>query len=56
MEGVKNGQYYATRDWNGGPNVEVIYKGEAIDIETLKKTVEQYCQTKNLSWTQKISG
>ncbi len=52
LEKNKKGQYYATREWNGGPNVEVVYEGGEIDKVELKGTIENYCREKNLSWTE----
>lgn len=47
----RKGQYYATRDWNGGPNTEVVYAGEPIDVKALRCEIRRYCREKNLSWT-----
>ena len=51
MEANRKGQYYATRDWNGGPNTEIVYAGEPIDVKALRREIRRYCREKNLSWT-----
>lgn len=51
MEANRKGQYYATREWNGGPNTEVVYAGEEIDPKTLRREILRYCREKGLSWT-----
>lgn len=52
MENERRGQYYATREWNGGPNVEVVYEGQEIDKVRFKKIIADYCREKELSWTK----
>lgn len=47
----KRDAYFATREWNGGPNVEVVYRGPQIDKKELRSVVVQYCKSKNLTWT-----
>ena len=51
MEANRKGQYYATRDWNGGPNTEIVYAGEPIDVKALRREIRRYCREKDLSWT-----
>ena len=51
MEENRKGQYYATREWNGGPNVEVVYAGSEIDRTALRRAVRQYCREQELQWT-----
>ena len=51
MEENRKGQYYATREWNGGPNVEVVYAGNEIDRNTLRRAVRHYCREQELQWT-----
>ena len=51
MEANRKGKYYATRDWNGGPNTEIVYAGEPIDVKALRREIRRYCREKNLSWT-----
>jgi len=46
-------RYFATRDWNGGPNVEIIYAGDKVEKKLIKKAITEYCQNNNLSWTEK---
>ena len=43
MDTIRKGQYYATRDWNGGPNTEVVYAGEPIDVKALRHEIRRYC-------------
>lgn len=52
MEKKKQGLYYATREWNGGPNVEVVYVGEVIDTVELKVAIDNYCRERKLSWVK----
>ena len=50
MEANRKGKYYATRDWNGGPNTEVVYAGEPIDQKALRREIHRFCREKELSW------
>lgn len=52
MKKEKQGQYYATREWNGGPNVEIVYEGQRIDKVEFKNIIDNYCREKNLFWTK----
>ncbi len=47
----KTGQYFAIREWNGGPNVEVVYHGEKINKKALRAAISEYCKKNNLSWS-----
>lgn len=51
FEEHKKGQFFANRDWNGGPNVEVVYRGEKINKESLRDAIAEYCKKNSLSWT-----
>ncbi|MBR5960940.1 MAG: hypothetical protein IKZ98_08070 [Clostridia bacterium] len=51
MEAHRKGQYYATREWNGGPNTEVVYAGEEIEGKVLRREIRRYCREKGLTWT-----
>ncbi len=51
MEKEKKGCYYAVRDWNGGPNVEVVYKGKPIDRKKVKRWVASYVRQNNIKFT-----
>lgn len=34
--------YYINRDWNGGPNVEIMFSGEFTDIDKLQQHLNNY--------------
>lgn len=51
MEKTRQGAYFATREWNGGPNVEIVYAGEEIDPRKLSRAVREYCRVNELTWT-----
>lgn len=47
----KRDKYYATREWNGGANVEIVYEGEQIPKREMRKAITEYCKEKKLAWT-----
>jgi hypothetical protein len=47
----KKGRYFAIREWNGGPNVEVVYYGEKINKKALRDAIVEYCKINNLVWS-----
>lgn len=51
MEKIRHGAYFATREWNGGPNVEIVYAGEEINPRMLARAVKEYCKSNELTWT-----
>lgn len=53
FEQHKKGRYFAAREWNGGPNVEVIYDGEKVSKRKLRSVIDAYCKKNNLSWSTK---
>ena len=51
FEKHKKGRFFAIREWNGGPNVEVVYYGEKIDKKALRDAIAEYCKKNDLSWS-----
>ncbi len=45
------GQYFVTREWNGGPNAEIVYYGKALLKEETEGEIKKYCRRKKLQWT-----
>lgn len=46
------GRYFINRDWNGGPNVEIIFSSKLIDEVELQEAAASFCQEKEYSWTK----
>ena len=38
------GRYFVTREWNGGPNIEIVFSGNDILKEDIEKSINKYCK------------
>lgn len=47
-----HGRYFINRDWNGGPNYEIIFSSRLIDEKELQEEVFSFCKKKGFSWTR----
>ncbi len=48
----RSADYFTIRDWNGGPNIEIVYRGEKIRKGDLNRWIQNYIQKKKLSWSE----
>lgn len=46
------GRYFINRDWNGGPNFEIIYSSRLINEKELQEAAVTFCRKKGYAWTK----
>jgi hypothetical protein len=46
------GRYFINRDWNGGPNYEIIFSSKLIDEKELQEEALSFCNREGFSWTK----
>jgi len=45
------GAYYISRDWNGGPNIEVIYRGKVEQCADMEQRLQVFCTDMGWQWS-----
>jgi len=46
------GRYFINRDWNGGPNLEIIFRSRIIEVQELQEAVITFCHQRGFTWTE----